>query len=277
MVANMIDNLNMLGNTPYIKDIIETAVSGGTIQRGDLQNIKNVYYSWKKVKDVMDKKGKYTPQFAFLEATRSVSALFGIPVKNVTRDAFAIINTVVSSMGDDEKYQAKRMKYDIALKDNRSMYVEMLTDAAEAKDKVLTRKILNDLLDAGWLEEDIEKQITSNINKEIKALGISDAADAYDCKNEKTMKAFEDKVDQFIELKKKTGKDKEKALESLYNSLDSYYKDKYKHAKDQAEKDKIIEHCNRLRYKKKEIFNSSNYKNWKKQKKSNLEKILGLK
>ena len=277
MVANMIDNLNMLGNTPYIKDIIETAVSGGTIQRGDLQNIKNVYYSWKKVKDVMDKKGKYTPQFAFLEATRSVSALFGIPVKNVTRDAFAIINTVVSSMGDDEKYQAKRMKYDIALKDNRSMYVEMLTDAAEAKDKVLTRKILNDLLDAGWLEEDIEKQITSNINKEIKALGISDAADAYDCKNEKTMKAFEDKVDQFIELKKKAGKDKEKALESLYNSLDSYYKDKYKHAKDQAEKDKIIEHCNRLRYKKKAIFNSSNYKNWKKQKKSNLEKILGLK
>ena len=277
MVANMIDNLNMLGNTPYIKDIIETAVSGRTIQRSDLQNIKNVYYSWKKVKDVMDKKGKYTPQFAFLEATRSVSALFGIPVKNVTRDAFAIINTVVSSMGDDEKYQAKRMKYDIALKDNRSMYVEMLTDAAEAKDKVLTRKILNDLLDAGWLEEDIEKQITSNINKEIKALGISDAADAYDCKNEKTMKVFEDKVDQFIELKKKAGKDKEKALESLYNSLDSYYKDKYKHAKDQAEKDKIIEHCNRLRYKKKAIFNSSNYKNWKKQKKSNLEKILGLK
>ena len=277
MVANMIDNLNILGNTPYIKDIIETAVSGGTIQRSDLQNIKNVYYSWKKVKDVMDKKGKYTPQFAFLEATRSVSSLFGIPVKNVTRDAFAIINTVVSSMGDDEKYQAKRMKYDIALKDNRSMYVEMLTDAAEAKDKVLTRKILNDLLDAGWLEEDIEDQITSNINKEIKALGISDAADAYDYKDEKTIKAFEDKVDQFIELKKKAGKEKEKALENLYNSLDTYYKDKYKHAKDQAEKDKIIEHCNRLRYKKKAIFNSSNYENWKKQKKSNLEKILGLK
>lgn len=277
MVANMIDNLNILGNTPYIKDIIETAVSGGTIQRSDLQNIKNVYYSWKKVKDVMDKKGKYTPQFAFLEATRSVSSLFGIPVKNVTRDAFAIINTVVSSMGDDEKYQAKRMKYDIALKDNRSMYVEMLTDAAEAKDKVLTRKILNDLLDAGWLEEDIENQITSNINNEIKALGISDAADAYDYKDEKTIKAFEDKVDQFIELKKKAGKEKEKALENLYNSLDTYYKDKYKHAKDQAEKDKIIEHCNRLRYKKKAIFNNSNYENWKKQKKSNLEKILGLK
>lgn len=277
MVANLIDNLNILGNTPYIKDIIETAVSRGTIQRSDLQNIKNVYYSWKKVKDVMDKKGKYTPQFAFLEATRSVSSLFGIPVKNVTRDAFAIINTVVSSMGDDEKYQAKRMKYDISLKDNRSMYVEMLTDAAEAKDKVLTRKILNDLQNAGWLEEDIEDQITSNLNKEITALGISDAADAYDYKNEKTMKAFEDKVDQFIELKKKAGKKKEKALESLYNSLDSYYKDKYKHAKDQKEKDKIIEHCNRLRYNKKAIFNSSNYANWKKEKKSNLEKILGLK
>lgn len=277
MVANVIDNLNILGNTPYIKDIIETAVSGGTIQRSDLQNIKNVYYSWKKVKDVMDKKGKYTPQFAFLEATRSVSSLFGIPVKNVTRDAFAIINTVISSMGDDEKYQAKRMKYDIGLKDNRSMYVEMLTDAAEAKDKVLTRKILNDLLDAGWLEDDIENQITSNLNKEIKALGISDAADAYDYKDEKTIKAFEDKVDQFIELKKKAGKEKEKALESLYNSLDTYYKDKYKHAKDQKEKDKIIEHCNRLRYKKKAIFSSSNYANWKKKKKSNLEKILGLK
>ena len=65
---------------------------------------------------------------------------------------------------------------------------------------------------------------------------------------------------------KKKGKKESDALKSLRSSLSSHYKNQYKHAKTQKEKDKIIEHCNRLRYKGKAIFTGSEYASWKKEK-----------
>lgn len=263
MAANMIDNVNILNSVPYVRDVIST-VQGNTVKRTDMQGIQDVYYAWKKVYKAIQKTGKYTPQYAFLEALRSTSALTGIPIKNITRDALSIIDTTVSSLSGTGEYEAAKMIYGLSLKDNKSLYVSMMMNATEAGDKALADKIKRDLLDAGYTEDDIEKQMNQEVNKEIKDnIDIISAADKYDYQDKESRDAFEEEVSAYIELKKKAGKSEKDALSSVKTKLSSHYKEMYQKG-DQKTKNEVIEKCNRFRYKGNVIFKGTEYKNWAK-------------
>lgn len=263
MAANMIDNVNILNSVPYVRDVIST-VQGNTVKRTDMQGIQDVYYAWKKVYKAMQKTGKYTPQYAFLEALRSTSALTGIPIKSITRDALSIIDTTVSSLSGAGEYEATKMKYGLSLKDNKSLYVSMMMNATEARDKELADKIKRDLMDAGYTEDDIEKQMNQEVNKEIKDnIDIISAADKYDYQDKESRDAFEEEIRTYIELKKKAGKTEKDALSSVKTKLEAHYKEMYQKG-DQKTKKEVIEKCNRFRYKGKAVFNGTEYKNWAK-------------
>ena len=263
MAANMIDNVNILNSVPYVRDVIST-VQGNTVKRTDMQGIQDVYYAWKKVYKAMQKTGKYTPQYAFLEALRSTSALTGIPIKSITRDALSIIDTTVSSLSGAGEYEATKMKYGLSLKDNKSLYVSMMMNATEARDKALADKIKRDLMDAGYTEDDIKKQMNQEVNKEIKDnIDIISAADKYDYQDKESRDAFEEEVSAYIELKKKAGKSEKDALSSVKTKLSSHYKEMYQKG-DQKTKNEVIEKCNRFRYKGNAIFKETEYKNWTK-------------
>ena len=263
MAANMIDNVNILNSVPYIRDVIST-VQGNTVKRTDMQGIQDVYYAWKKVYKAMQKTGKYTPQYAFLEALRSTSALTGIPIKSITRDALSIIDTTVSSLSGAGEYEATKMKYGLSLKDNKSLYVSMMMNATEARDKELVDKIKRDLMDAGYTEDDIEKQMNQEVNKEIKDnIDIISAADKYDYQDKESRDAFEEEICTYIELKKKAGKTEKDALSSVKTKLAAHYTEMYQKG-DQKTKKEVIEKCNRFRYKGKAVFNGTEYKNWAK-------------
>lgn len=263
MAANMIDNVNILNSVPYVRDVIST-VQGNTVKRTDMQGIQDVYYAWKKVYKAMQKTGKYTPQYAFLEALRSSSALTGIPIKSITRDALSIIDTTVSSLSGAGEYEATKMKYGLSLKDNKSLYVSMMMNATEARDKELVDKIKRDLMDAGYTEDDIEKQMNQEVNKEIKDnIDIISAADKYDYQDKESRDAFEEEVNAYIELKKKAGKSEKDALQSVKIKLSSHYKEMYQKG-DQKTKKEVVEKCNRFRYNGNAIFKGSEYKSWAK-------------
>lgn len=263
MAANMIDNVNILNSVPYVRDVIST-VQGNTVKRTDMQGIQDVYYAWKKVYKAMQKTGKYTPQYAFLEALRSTSALTGIPIKSITRDALSIIDTTVSSLSGAGEYEATKIKYSLSLKDNKSLYVSMMMNATEAGDKALADKIKRDLLDAGYTEDDIEKQMNQEVNKEIKDnIDIISAADKYDYQDKESRDAFEEEVNAYIELKKKAGKSEKDALQSVKIKLSSHYKEMYQKG-DQKTKKEVVEKCNRFRYNGNAIFKGSEYKSWAK-------------
>lgn len=263
LAANMIDNVNVLNNVPYIRDVIST-VQGDTVKRTDMQGIQDVYYAWKKVYKVLQNDGKYTPQYAFLEALRSTSALTGIPIKSITKDALAIIDTAVGSLSGVGEYEATKMKYGLSLKDNKSLYVSMMMNATEAGDKELADKIKRDLLDAGYTEDDIEKQMNQEVNKEIKDnIDIISAADKYDYQDKESRDAFEEEVNAYIELKKKAGKSEKDALQSVKTKLSSHYKEMYQKG-DQKTKKEVIDKCNRFRYNGNAIFKGSEYKSWAK-------------
>ena len=259
----MIDNVNVLNNVPYIRDVIST-VQGDTVKRTDMQGIQDVYYAWKKVYKVLQNDGKYTPQYAFLEALRSTSALTGIPIKSITKDALAIIDTAVGSLSGVGEYEATKMKYGLSLKDNKSLYVSMMMNATEAGDKELADKIKRDLLDAGYTEDDIEKQMNQEVNKEIKDnIDIISAADKYDYQDKESRDAFEEEVNAYIELKKKAGKSEKDALQSVKTKLSSHYKEMYQKG-DQKTKKEVVDKCNRFRYNGNAIFKGSEYKSWAK-------------
>lgn len=263
LAANMIDNVNVLNNIPYIRDVIST-VQGDTVKRTDMQGIQDVYYAWQKVYKVLQGDGKYTPQYAFLEALRSTSALTGIPIKSITKDALAIIDTAVGSLSGTGEYEATKMKYGMSLKDNKSLYVSMMMNASEAGDKALADKIKRDLLAAGYTEDDIEKQMNQEVNKEIKDnVDIISAADKYDYKNKVSRDAFEKEIGTYIELKKKAGKTEKDALSSVKTKLVSHYKEMYQEGNQKTRKE-VIEKCNRFRYNGKAIFKGTEYKNWAK-------------
>ena len=263
MAANMIDNVNILNSVPYVRDVIST-VQGNTVKRTDMQGIQDVYYAWKKVYKAMQKTGKYTPQYAFLEALRSTSALTGIPIKSITRDALSIIDTTVSSLSGAGEYEATKMKYGLSLKDNKSLYVSMMMNATEARDKELVDKIKRDLMEAGYTEDDIEKQMNQEVNKEIKDnIDIISAADKYDYQDKESRDAFEEEVNAYIELKKKAGKSEKDALQSVKIKLSSHYKEMYQKG-DQKTKKEVVEKCNRFRYNGNAIFKGSEYKSWAK-------------
>lgn len=263
MAANMIDNVNILNSIPYVRDVLST-VQGNTVKRTDMQGIQDVYYAWQKVYKVLQGDGKYTPQYAFLEALRSTSALTGIPIKSITKDALAIIDTAVGSLSGTGEYEATKMKYGMSLKDNKSLYVSMMMNASEAGDKALADKIKRDLLAAGYTEDDIEKQMNQEVNKEIKDnVDIISAADKYDYKNKASRDAFEKEIGTYIELKKKAGKTEKDALSSVKTKLVSHYKEMYQEGNQKTRKE-VIEKCNRFRYNGKAIFKGTEYKNWAK-------------
>ena len=261
LATNMLDNVNVLNNIPYIRDVIST-VQGDTVKRTDMQGIQDVYYAWQKVYKVLQKDGKYTPQYAFLEAVRSTSALTGIPIKSITKDALAIIDTAVGSLSGVREYEATKMKYGLSLKDNKSLYVSMMMNATEAGDKVLADKIKRDLLVAGYTEDDIEKQMNQEVNKEIKDnVDIVSAADEYDYRDKASRDAFEKEISTYIELKKKAGQSEKDALASVKTKLTSHYKEMYQKG-DWKTKKEVIEKCNRFRYNGKAIYSGTEFKNW---------------
>ena len=156
------------------------------------------------------------------------------------------------------------MKYGLSLKDNKSLYVSMMMNATEARDKELADKIKRDLMDAGYTEDDIEKQMNQEVNKEIKDnIDIISAADKYDYQDKESRDAFEEEIRTYIELKKKAGKTEKDALSSVKTKLAAHYKEMYQKG-DQKTKKEVIEKCNRFRYKGKAVFNGTEYKNWAK-------------
>ena len=265
LAANMIDNVNILNNIPYIRDVIST-IQGDTVKRTDMQGVQDVYYAWQKVYKVMQNEGKYTPQYAFLEAVRSTSALTGLPIKSITKDALAIIDTAVSTLSDSAGYEATKTKYGLSLSENKSLYVNMMMNAEDAGDQKLADKIKKDLLDAGYTEEDIEEQVNREVNKEIKdEVDIITAADQYDYTDTESKKKFEDEIEKYVELKKRAGKTEKEALTAVKTKLTAHYKDLYQSGT-AKEKNEIITRCNRFRYNGKAIYNGTEFKNWGKKK-----------
>ena len=264
--GNFIDGVNILNAVPYVKDVISLATSGFDIKRTDVQGWAELFKATEKMKKYIEGDSEYTPAYLTVEMAKSLSTLSGIPVKNIMRDAKAIIEEVCNAVGGEDNYRWTKKTYAIGAEDNLKMYVEMMMEAEDTGNGPLAKEIKKDLLNAGIPEEKISEKESSIINKIIREnVDIEGAALNYDSKNPASKKAFQEEIKEYIELKERAGWDKEKSLKQVRSILTEIYKPQYQEAKTQKERDAIIRKCKSFYYDGDSIYKDYKFStNWKK-------------
>lgn len=263
-VGNMIDNMNMLNNIPYVKDII-SAFQGNTPKRTDIQGFQDIYYAVQKINKLSNGEGKYTPQHVFIETVKSISTVTGIPIKSLVRDAVSIIDTTINAVGGEADYTWLKQTYDIKKKENWKMYVNMMLEAKNTGSKELAEKIRKELLQAGATEDGIDDKINTIVNETIKEqVDIKGVAAQYDANDKASKENFQAAVDMYIEQKAIAGWDKKKCLQYVRSTLTGIYKPQYQAAKTQAERSAIIKKCKSYYCNGNSIYKDYDFTQWKK-------------
>ena len=102
-VGNVVDSMNPLTYLPFTKDIV-SIVQGYEVERADMAVIGDLVNAWRKLGS--DKLGPWEKVEQF---TSAVAQMFGLPVKNILRDARAVWQTT-ENIGSHMKSTKSGMK-----------------------------------------------------------------------------------------------------------------------------------------------------------------------
>ena len=94
LAGSVIDSINPATYIPFIKDIV-SIVRGYDVERSDMAVVSDLWNAWKNLKS--DKISTYQKVENF---AGSIAQIFGLPVKNIMRDARAIYNAITTITGD---------------------------------------------------------------------------------------------------------------------------------------------------------------------------------
>lgn len=128
--GEILDSLNPAGYIPFIKDIM-SIVQGYDVERSDMAVVNDLWKAWQNLSK--DDVSVYRKVEGF---AGSIAQIFGLPVKNIMRDARGIYQTVMSFM-DDQKTTKAGIKYAIqgAITGKTATNKEQLYDARMAGDE----------------------------------------------------------------------------------------------------------------------------------------------
>lgn len=164
--SNIFDNLNLLNNIPWVKEI-PSIIAGYTPTRADLSGFEDMIYAWNQINKLKDGTSKYTPQYVAVYTAQMASKLTGIPIKSLTRDMGAVIDSIFDSAGGKADYTWLKQKYDMGSKENLEMYTKMMIQAHRNGDQDFQKKIKDDLNKAGIDNDTITNKIKTVIKSEL--------------------------------------------------------------------------------------------------------------
>lgn len=164
--SNIFDNLNLLNNIPWVKEI-PSIIAGYTPTRADLSGFEDMIYAWNQIKKLKDGTSKYTPQYVAVYTAQMASKFTGIPIKSLTRDMGAVIDSIFDSAGGKADYTWLKQKYDMGSKENLEMYTKMMIQAHRNGDQDFQKKIKDDLNKAGIDNDTITNKIKTVIKSEL--------------------------------------------------------------------------------------------------------------
>ena len=164
--SNIFDNLNLLNNIPWVKEI-PSIIAGYTPTRADLSGFEDMIYAWNQIKKLKDGTSKYTPQYVAVYTAQMASKLTGIPIKSLTRDMGAVIDSIFDSAGGKADYTWLKQKYDMGSKENLEMYTKMMIQAHRNGDQDFQKKIKDDLNKEGIDNDTITNKIKTVIKSEL--------------------------------------------------------------------------------------------------------------
>lgn len=168
VTGNFADNMNMINNIPYVKDVYGVFLGGYTPNRPDVAAYQDLAYALNRVRKLAKGESKLTPQAVVLDVIQNTSKLIGSPVKSGTRDIRAIVDTAINEFGSKSAdYAWLKQKYAIGSKENLNLYVGMMIEAQRNGDKDLEKRIKTDLNKAEIDNETISTKIKSLIKGEL--------------------------------------------------------------------------------------------------------------
>lgn len=212
--GNFADSINPIGMLPLGKDIM-SIVQGYEPSRMELQGYADLWAMIQRITKLSAGESKETSAKVVADAAGIIGNLFGLPVKNVLRDADALFTTAIqstSSLKDD--YTRAKSRYDIANEDNRSRYAKYIVQAEEAGNMELASQIYSDLEESGQDPEKIENSINNIITKQYKEDELVMAA--AEAKADNDLKGYGEAFESLIEAGYNA-----KRLKSAINSLET--------------------------------------------------------
>lgn len=96
LTGNILDGLNPATYIPFIKDII-SIVQGYDVERSDMSVVSDLWKAWQNLGK--DNVSTYRKVEGFVG---SIAQIFGLPVKNIMRDARGIYNAIMTITGADK-------------------------------------------------------------------------------------------------------------------------------------------------------------------------------
>ena len=158
LVGTTLDAINPLSLIPYVKDIVSIA-QGYDVERSDMAVISALWNAYQNLSKESISPYKKVENFA-----GSIANLFGLPLKNIMRDARACYNIVNSFINGNET-TAKGIKRSIVEEitgddANKQMKNELI-DAMESGDSAKIKESIQDMLDSGKEKSAIQSLLTS--------------------------------------------------------------------------------------------------------------------
>lgn len=98
--GEVLDSLNPAGYIPFIKDIM-SIVQGYDVERSDMAVVSDLWKAWENLK-----KDTVSPYRKVEGFAGSIAQIFGLPVKNIMRDARGIYQTVNSFLNGQQTTKA---------------------------------------------------------------------------------------------------------------------------------------------------------------------------
>ena len=129
--GEVLDSLNPAGYIPFIKDIV-SIVQGYDVERSDMAVVSDLWKAWQNLSK--DDVSVYRKVEGF---AGSIAQIFGLPVKNIMRDARGIYQTVMSFVNSQEKTTKAGIGYAVkgAITGKTATNKEQLYEARMAGDK----------------------------------------------------------------------------------------------------------------------------------------------
>ena len=170
--GNVGDNINPIGQIPFVKDILSLA-QGYDVSRPDMEIFSDLVNATKTFIDSAGGNGKKTRKEATLGLIAASSKLFGLPVYNIKRDLTATLRTAAQASGSlAYQYEVEKFSYNLENGSNKSRFISILYDALEQGDYTTYEHIRRDLMEQMGLDgESIQSSLKDRYKKHLEADG----------------------------------------------------------------------------------------------------------
>ena len=204
--------LNPLNSIPLARDLME-AIAGYDVERTDVSSVVAMVDAAKALaENLSGKADKTTLAKRIVTMAGTIANLTGLPVSNITKELLygsnELAQAVEANGGNSRGLQYLLLRYNKTLgTSNKNEYIDLMIKAQEAGDEKLANGIMQELLDAGVTDEQINTRM-KNVQMG-KILGEGESVSA------------ENAVGNWYQALK--AGDRERAKE-IYQGLYKYYK-----------------------------------------------------